>query len=115
MRFYVELTGIEHGPAARRGLEKTAFVRLDLRLECTNERESQRLRARSLPSVHAPEVDELRAAFANVTRTLGSAPDHDEVLLLVRERAALRREPEPVAANSHDLRLARRVLTPLGF
>jgi hypothetical protein len=52
----------------------------------------------SRPFVHAAGAEELRAAIAAVTRALATTHEHDQVLALVRERAALRRELEVACA-----------------
>jgi len=72
--------------------EKTALVRVERESACTNGRESCSFATRSRTFVHAATVEELRAAIAAVTRALGSGHQRDQILELVRERAALRRE-----------------------
>jgi hypothetical protein len=52
--------------------------------------------------VHAPTAKVLRAAIAAVTRTLAIAHEHEQVLELVRERAALRHELWTLARNAKD-------------
>jgi hypothetical protein len=74
---------------------------------CTNGDESMHLRASSHTFVHAANAEELRAATAVVTRAIAAADERDEVLKLVRERAALRRELDvaervPLAAPSDE-------------
>jgi hypothetical protein len=73
----------------------------------TNGRESQPFAAPSRPFVHAPGADELHAAISVVTGALAKAHELEQVLDLVRERAALRRELAAVDGHEREQRRER--------
>jgi hypothetical protein len=72
--------------------DKSALARVEHRDECTNGHESRQFTPRSGPLVHATSTAELGAAILAVTRALATTHEYGQVLELVRERAALRRE-----------------------
>lgn len=93
-------TGIEPHRGTPKSPEKTALARAASERPNANGRESDQFAARSRSFVHTATAGELRAAIAAVTQALATAQDHEEVVELARERAALRQELQGLQDNA---------------